>query len=87
MLGHNDNNEVGTILNNLLVRDLAVFVGPDFGTRVGEQGLSKPDIILRINQAFLNYAVTEGGLATLDHILILFTVSTAAIVRETTGKK
>ena len=87
MLGHNDNNEAGTIINNLIVRDLAVFVGPDFGTRVEQFGLSKPDNILRNNQAFLNYAITEGKLTISDHMPILFTVSTAAIVRETTRKK
>ena len=86
-LGHNDINEAGTIVNNLLEGDLAVFVGPDFGTRVEQRGLPKPDIILRNNQAFLNYAITEGELTTSDHIPILFTVSTAVIVRQATKKK
>ena len=86
-LGHNDTNDAGIIINNLLERDLAVCMGPDFSTRVGHRGLSKPDIILRNNQAFLNYAITEGELTTSDHIPILFTVSTAAIVKQATRKK
>ena len=56
-------------------------------TRVGQWGLSKHDIILRNNQTFLNYAITEGELTTSDRLPILFMVSTAAIVKQATRKK
>ena len=55
-------------------------MGPDFNTRVGVAGISRPDIILRNRNGFLNYAVQEGDLTTSDHIPIRFTIATASIV-------
>ena len=55
-------------------------IGHDFNTRVGQNGISKPDIILKNRSAFLNFAIREGNLTTSDHIPIMFTLSTKAIV-------
>ena len=79
-IGHSTNNAAGTIINNLITRNLAYHIGPDFNTRVGQSGISKPDIILKNRSAFLNYAIREGNLTTSDHIPVMFTLSTKAIV-------
>ena len=73
-LGHGDNNDAGRLLNNMINQNLAVFVGPDFNTRVGQGGLSRPDIILRNRCAYLNYSIREGDLTTSDHIPVVFTI-------------
>ena len=86
-LGHGDDNDAGRILNNMINQNLAVFVGPDFNTRVRQGGLPRPDIILRNRCAFLNSFIREGDLTTSDHIPIVFIVSTTAIIREATKKK
>ena len=79
-LGHRDNNLAGSIVNEWISRDLAIHMGPDFNTRVGVAGISRPDIILRNRNGFLNYAVQEGDLTTSDHIPIRFTIATTPIV-------
>ena len=79
-IGHSTNNAAGTIMNNLITRNLAYHIGPDFNTWVGQNGISKPDIILKNRSAFLNFAIREGNLTTSDHIPIMFTLSTNAIV-------
>ena len=86
-LSHGYNNDAGRILNNMINQDLAVFVGPDFNTRVGQDGLSRTDTILRNRCAFLNHSIREGDLTTSGHIPVVFTVSTTAIIREATKKK
>ena len=86
-VGHNDNNTAGVITNNMISRNLVSFVGPDLNIRTGQHGVSRPDIILRNNQAFLNYSIREGDLTTSDHIPVIFTISTTAVVKDTQGRK
>ena len=71
----------------MISRNLVSFVGPDFNTRTGQHGVSRPDIILRNNQAFYNYSIREGDLTTSDHIPVIFTISTTTIVKDTQGRK
>ena len=86
-IGHTRNNEAGTIINNLITRNIAAHVGPDFNTRVNQSGISRPDIVLKNRAAFLNYAIEEGELTTSDHIPIKLTLSTTAIVTGSGTRK
>ena len=79
-LGHRENNLAGNVINEWISRDLAIYMGPDFNTQVRVAGISRPDIILRNRNGFLNYAVQEGDLTTSNHIPIRFTIATAPIV-------
>ena len=86
-VGYNDNNTAGVITNDMISRNLVSFVGPEFNTRTGQHGVSRLDIILRNNQAFLNYSIREGDLAASDHIPVIFTISTTVLVKTTQGRK
>ena len=54
---------------------------------MGNSGISRPDIILRNSLGFFNYAITEGELTTSDHIPVLFTISTASVMKVNTPRK
>ena len=81
-VGHTTNNYMRRILNNLIQGNIIKYLGPDFNTGVGCQGIFRPDIILTNRQGTLNYGISEGDLTTSDHIPIIFTISTTAIVRN-----
>ena len=86
-IGHTDNNETGMIINNLINNNLADHLGPDFNTRVTAGGISRPDIILKNKCGYFNYAIREGDLTTSDHIPVMVTLSTTAIVKENAGNR
>ena len=77
---HNDNNPTGNIINNFINRNLVTYIGPEFNTRVGVRGISRPDIVLRNRWRFLNYALHEGEITSSDHIPVILKLSTSAIV-------
>ena len=62
-------------------------MGPDFNTRIGANGISRPDIILRNRHGFFNYAVEEGDLTTWDHLPVVFTLATTPIVQTCSPRK
>ena len=81
-VGHNQNNDAGNIINNMIERNMVEYIGPDFNTRVGHAGITRLDIILKNRVAFFNYMMREGELTMSDHIPILFKISTTAIIKE-----
>ena len=81
-VGHGASNHMGRTLNDLIQRNIINYLGPDFNTRVGCQGISRPDIILMNRQGTMNYGISEGELTTSDHIPMIFTLSTTAIIRN-----
>ena len=81
-VGHNQNNDASNIINNMIARNMAEYVGPDFNTRVGHAGITRPNIILKNRAAFFNYLIREGELTTSYHIPILFKISTTAMIKE-----
>ena len=84
---HTDNNETGMIINNLINHNLADHLGPDFNTRMIAGGISRPDIILKNKCGFFNHVISEGDLTTSDHIPVMVTFWTTAIVKENEGNK
>ena len=78
---------MGVITKDMFRRNLVSFVSPDFNTRTSQQGISRTDSILKNIQAFLNYSIREGDLTTSDHIPVIFTILTMAIVKDTHGRK
>ena len=56
-------------------------------TRVGVDGISKPDIILKNKQGFFNYSIREGEITTSDHIPVMFKLSTTAITKESLPRR
>ena len=87
LIGHSGNNDAGQTLFNMIRGNLFHHMGPDFNTRVGNSGISRPDIILRNSSVFFNYAMIEGELTTSDHIPVLFKISTAPIMKANTPRK
>ena len=62
-------------------------MGPEFNTRVGVDGISKLDIILKNRQGFFNYSIREGEITTSDHIPVMFKLSTTAITKESQPRR
>ena len=86
-IGHRRNNHAGEVINNLIERNITVYLGPDFNTRIGANGISRPDIILRNCHRFFNYSVEEGDLTTSDHLPVMFTLATTPIVQTCPPRK
>ena len=86
-IGHRRSNHAGEVINDLIERNITVYLGPDFNTRIGANGISRPDIILRNRHGFLNYAVDEGDLTTSDHLPVVFTLATIPIVQTCPPRK
>lgn len=77
LFGHNDNNNRGTAMADIVNQGRAVFWGPDFPTlRVGR---GKPDMIFTNTHANLNYLIEKGNLTTSDHLPIIFKISSRPI--------
>lgn len=77
MFGHNDNNNRGTIMANIVNQGRATFLGPNFPTL--KVGRGKPDMIFTNMHANLNYQIEQGNLTTSDHLPIIFTISSRPI--------
>ena len=43
---------------------------------------TKPDVVLGNRHAFYNIAITEGEITTSDHMPIIVTLSTKAIIKD-----
>ena len=43
-IGHNDNNNIGKIINNMITKNTVSYLGPEFNTRIAGNGISRPDI-------------------------------------------
>ena len=86
-IGHSRRNHAGEVINDLIERNITVYLGPDFNTRIGANGISRPDIILRNRHGFFNYAIEEGDLTTLDHLPVVFTLATTLIVQTCPPRK
>ena len=86
-IGHSSNNDTGKIIDNMIRRNIVSYMGPEFNTRVGVNGISKPDIILKNRQGFFNYSIREGEITTSDHIPVMFKLSTTAITKESLPRR
>lgn len=73
--GHNDNNNVGKSLYNLLNAGKILHIGPHFPTFLGTHNITCPDRVFSNNKAFLNYRLTPGPLTPSDHIPIVMKLS------------
>lgn len=82
-LEHNSNNTAGRQLNNLINANLVRFMGLDFRTYHSREATGKPDLLLGNNKTYFNYAVTQGGLSTSDHIPLIIKISTKPIKLRT----
>ena len=54
-MGYNENNDARNIINNMIVRNMTEYIGPDFSTRLGHASITRPDIIWKNRVAFFNY--------------------------------
>ena len=59
-IGHNNNNNIGKIINDMIIKNIVSHLGPEFNTIIAENGISKPDIILKNMKGFYNYSIIEG---------------------------
>ena len=74
-IGHTDNNQTGNVLNSLIQRGLVTYLGPDFNTRVANQRVSRPDITLKNQRAYMNYSIREGKITSSDYLPIIMKIS------------
>ena len=81
-IGHNDNNNIGKIIDSMITKNMVSYLGPEFNTRIAGNGISRPDIILRNMKGFYNYSIREGEVTTSDHLPIIFKIATTAIIKE-----
>lgn len=79
VLGHNDNNNIGTGLANIMNTGKLIHLGPYFPTFIGARTQSTPDRVFTNNKAFLNYYLQEGPLTGSDHLPVIMTLSTSPI--------
>ena len=81
-LGHTYVNETGRRIQDLIDRNIARFLGPDFTTFISARSTGKPDILLANRQAHLNYALKRGNLTSSDHWPVILALSTKPIIVE-----
>ena len=86
-IGHSSNNDTGKIINNMIRKNVINYMGPDFNTRVGVNGISKPNIILKNRQGFFNYSIREREITTSDHLQMIRKLSTTALVKESPPRR
>ena len=86
-IGHSHRNHAREVINDLIERNIMFFLGPDFNTRIGANGISRTDIILRNRHGFFNYAIEKGDLTTSDHLPVVFTLATTPIVQTCPPRK
>lgn len=82
VMGHGHNNASGILIQGLITRDLATFLGPDFPTFFNARATGKPDILLSNRHHHLNYALQRGELTSSDHWPVILTLSTKPIIIE-----
>lgn len=77
--GHNNNNNVGNSLYNLMNYGKLINLGPNFKTFIGHSSMTTPDRVFSNNKASLNYYLRQGPLTSSDHIPMIMTLSTSPI--------
>ena len=80
LFGYRRTDLKGREINNLINRNIISHLGPDFPTLVATK--TKPDVVLGNRHAFYNTVITEGELTTSDHLPIIVTLSTKAIIKD-----
>ena len=80
IFGYRRPNDKGKIIKELIDRNIANYLGPDFPTLVGKS--TKPDMILSNRHGFSNIAIEPGAITTSDHIPIKIKLSTKAILKD-----
>ena len=83
ILGHNNNNNTGNMLAQLVRRGLITHLGPEFSTVITERGQGTPDVILGNRHANMNMMIKQGGITTSDHIPIHVQLATKPIMVKT----
>ena len=64
---------------NSRLNNQATHMGPEFRTWIGPQGTGTPDIVLGNQNMRMNCSITQGPLASSDHIPVIIRLSTKAI--------
>ena len=70
----------GQEINNLINRNIVPHLGPEFPTIMATK--TKADVVLGNRHAFYNIAITEGEITTSDHLPIMVTLLTKAIIKD-----
>ena len=76
-------NNRGIQLNNLINRGIIKYIGPEFGTYIGPNRLTKIDDVYGNRYSTLNIQLERGQLTSSDHYPVVFTVATVPIVQQT----
>ena len=85
IFGYTRSNDKGKIIKELIDRNIANYLGPDFPTLVGRS--TKPDMILSNRHGFRNIAIEPGVITTSDHIPIKIKLFTKAILKDIQPRK
>ena len=84
LLGNNTNNTVGKGIARFIQNNKAIHLGPNFPTFFSHNATSSPDIVLSNNKAVHNVTIDPGPITTSDHIPIIVTLTTQALIIPTT---
>ena len=84
-MDYNIYNNNGREVQKLIDWGKIVLLGPDFTTLVHRNG--KPDIIFSNKNAFFNYAIERGGLASSDHFPVILKLSAKPIAKVVERKR
>ena len=79
-LGYRYTDNKGKIIQELIDRNIAKHLGPDFPTLIGRNG--KPDIVLSNRHNFLNMVIEAGSITSSDHLPLIIRISTKPILKE-----
>ena len=79
-LGYRYTDNKGKIIQELIDRNIANQLGPDFPTLIGRNG--KPDIVLSNRHNFLNMVIEAGSITSSDHLPLIIRISTKPILKE-----
>lgn len=82
MLGTNHTNQVGKHLNRFINNGTINHLGPDFPTYMSRNTRTTPDLVLCNNKATYNVLLKPGPLTLSDHIPIIMSLTTKAIMKQ-----
>ena len=77
-------NNKGRMTKDLIDRNIARYLGPDFPTLIGKN--TKPDAVITNRISYLNISIQPGDITTSDHLPIVITILTRPIAKENQPK-
>ena len=80
ILGYTRVNNKGRMVKDLIDRNIARYLGPDFPTLIDKN--TKPDAVITNRISYLNISIQPGDITTSDHLPIVITISTRPIANE-----